>query len=50
MVLLGVPESFGVLDKEDAILSAKKPRRFDDPRLSVRSEYMVDGNILRMES
>lgn len=50
MVLVGVPESLGVLDKEDAILSAKKARRLDDPRLSVRSGCMVDGNILRMES
>lgn len=40
----------GVLDNEDVSLSAKKPRRFDEPRLSDRSGYMADGNILRMES
>ena len=45
-----MPESFGVPDKEDVSLSAKKPRRFEDPRLSDRSGYMVDGKILRMDS
>jgi hypothetical protein len=49
-LLVGVPESFGVPDNEDVSLSAKKPRRFDDPRLSDRSGYMVDGKMLRMES
>lgn len=43
-------KSLAVPDREDVNLSAKKPRRFDDPILSDRSGYMADGNILRMES
>ena len=47
---MGVFESFAVPDNEEVNLSAKKPRRFDEPRLSDRSGYMADGKILRMES
>jgi hypothetical protein len=42
--------SLAVPDNEEVNLSAKKPRRFDEPRLSDRSGYMADGKILRIES
>lgn len=42
--------SFAVPDNEDVSLSAKKPRRLEEPETSCLSEINVEGKRLRLVS